>query len=49
MKHSSYPLCRVKEVIIDDLGEATGVVLVKGCNGETIKRHSICIIPLLAL
>ena len=47
MKPSSYPLCRVKEVTINDLGEATGAILVKGCNGETIKRHSSCIIPLL--
>ena len=46
-KPSSYPMGRVKNVQVNDLGEITGATVYKGNTGEEVKRHSSCIIPIL--
>ena len=45
-KPTNYPMARVKEVLLNDIGEVTGVTMMKG-NREIIKRHSTCVIPFL--
>ena len=47
IKRNNFPLARVVETITNSLGEVTDVVVVKGANGEKIKRHVSAIIPYL--
>ena len=46
-KPSQYPMGIVREVVINDLGEVTGVTLLKGKTGELTKRHVTNLIFLL--
>ena len=46
-KQCNYPMARVKRITLNELGEVTGAVLLKGSTGETVRRHSSVIIPLL--
>ena len=39
---------RIKELVVNDIGEVTGATVIKG-NREVIKRHASRIIPLLRL
>ena len=48
-KAFDYPLARIKKIIVNDLGEVTNVVAMKGKNKELVKRHSSTVIPLLKL
>ena len=48
LKPSNYPLGRIKEVVKNINDEITGVTVLKGKSGETVKRHSSTIIPLLS-
>ena len=46
-KRSNFPMARVVDVQVNNLGEVTGASLVKGSSGEIVKRHSCTLIPLL--
>ena len=48
-KPAKYPMAVVKDVKINDLGEVTGVVVLKGGTREMVKRHSTAVIPLLSI
>ena len=45
-KPHQYDMAKVESVQVNDLGETTGAVLVKG-NRERVKRHATSIVPLL--
>ena len=42
-----YPLAIVEEVVVNDLGEVTGVIVRKGNGRSSIKRHVSSVIPFL--
>ena len=46
-KVNHYPLAIVEEVVDNDLGEVTGVIVRKGNGRSSIKRHVSSVIPLL--
>ena len=46
-KRSNFPMARVVDVQVNNLGEVTGASLLKGSSGEIVKRHSSTLIPLL--
>lgn len=46
-KPMCYPMGIIKSVTINDLGETTDAMVLKGCSRELVKRHASCIIPLL--
>ena len=46
-KVNHYPLAIVEEVVVNDLGEVTGVIVRKGNCRSSIKRHVSSVIPLL--
>ena len=48
-KPVDYPLGRIKSLQVNDLGEITGAVVLKGKTGELVKRHSSVIIPVLKM
>ena len=48
-KPSSYPMARVEKVQLNESGESTGAIVIKGCNREKVKRHASCLIPILQM
>ena len=46
-KPTNYPMGRIVKVSVNDLGETTGAVVLKGATGERVKRHASVLIPLL--
>ena len=48
-KPTNYPIGLVQQLQINDLGEITGAVVLKGATGEQVKRHSSVLIPLLSV
>ena len=46
-KPANYPMARVKSLEVNEQGEITGAVLIKGATNETVKRHSSTLIPIL--
>lgn len=46
-KAVKYPLAIVREIVVNDLGEVTGAVLMQGSNREVVKRHVTSLIPYL--
>ena len=46
-KQTNYPMGKIKSVTVNDLGEVTGAIVCKGSTGESVKRHSSALIPLL--
>lgn len=46
-KAVNYPLAVVREVIVNDLGEVTCAILMKGSNREIVKRHASSLIPFM--
>ena len=48
-KQCDYPMAPVTEIVENCLGEVTGIVAMKGSTGETVKRDSSGVIPLLTL
>jgi len=49
LKPSGYPMAVVVDTTVNSLGEVTAAQLKKGDTGETVKRHSSCIVPLLSV
>ena len=48
-KPNDYPMGVVKEAQINDLGEVTGALILKGKSKELVKHHASVIIPLLSV
>ena len=46
-KRTNFPMGRIVSTHVNDLGEVTGVSLLKGSSGEIVKRHVSSLIPLL--
>ena len=46
-KPNHYPMGIVREVIINNLGEITNAVIMKGSTRESVKRHVSTLIPIL--
>ena len=46
-KPTNFPMGRIVKVSVNDLGETTGAVVLKGATGERVKRHASVLIPLL--
>ena len=46
-KPSNFPMGRIESVTVNELGESTGAVVLKGSTGERVKRHAGVLIPLL--
>ena len=47
-KRVNFPMAIIQKIIHNDLGEITAVEVKKGKSGETLKRHSSSIIPVLS-
>ena len=47
VKPNHYPMGIVKEIVVNESGEVTGALVLKGRTGEIVKRHSTTLIPLL--
>ena len=42
-------MARVVSTVLNDLGEVTGVTVMKGNRRDVLKRHSSCVIPYLQM
>lgn len=48
LKSADFPLARVVTTIENEIGEVTNITAIKGKTGETVRRHTSSVIPLMS-